>query len=176
MKHVSQTWHVSSRHQEPNAQCQRQPYPRIARDFIAQQTRRRMTHVEDMPKLGKGQGQERDGHRRMLIEPEPDTGQGERAECRGGERDAVEDDREPLPATENRLFWIARRAFQDAPFALAHGQRKGWETRPLPGSGTGFAGAAAEAEVRTGSQDLRLTLRSGCRTADRSRTGEYCRR
>ena len=38
------------------------PYPWIPRDFVVQEVRGRIAHVEDMPELGKGEGQECDRH------------------------------------------------------------------------------------------------------------------
>jgi hypothetical protein len=58
---------LRDRHQKSNARSQRQPYPGIARDSIADPTRRRMTHVEDIPKLAEGEGQERGGRRRVCT-------------------------------------------------------------------------------------------------------------
>jgi hypothetical protein len=39
-----------------------------------------MMHIEDMPELGKGDGQECDRHCRTLIQPKPETTQSKRAE------------------------------------------------------------------------------------------------
>ena len=45
-----------------------------------------MTHIEYVPELREGEGQERDGYSRSLIQPEPEMSQRQRAKGRGGQR------------------------------------------------------------------------------------------
>src|SRR5664280_3720948 len=85
-----------------------------------------MTHVENVPELAKSQGQECDRHRCLLIQPKS-VSQGKRSERRGGQRGAVQHDREPLDPAKNRILRIARRTLQNVPVTLAHGEGKGWK-------------------------------------------------
>ena len=80
MKHVGKARHVDRHHHEPGAKRERAPYPWIACDFIAEEARGLMTHIEDVPELREGEGQERDGYRRSLIQPEPEMSQRQRSQ------------------------------------------------------------------------------------------------
>ena len=57
--------------QKRRAEQRGAPHPAISGLFTAQQPRSRITHVEHMPKLGKGERQEGHRHRRFAVEVQP---------------------------------------------------------------------------------------------------------
>ena len=113
-------------HEQNAAQQERAPQPGVPRHVVDEEARARAAHVEGMPELREGQRQERNRHRLPRVEGEPACG-GERRECTGGQRRAVQRDHQPLHAPEEGLLGIARRSLEDVGLAVAHRQRKGRE-------------------------------------------------
>src|SRR6266545_2506311 len=83
-----------------------------------------MAHVEDVPELAKRQRQERHRHRRLLIQFQSEARKGKGSKCRDGQCGAVQCDREPLAAAENRLLRMAWWSLQYILVAFAHSEGK----------------------------------------------------
>src|SRR3990167_8772815 len=100
---------MDRRRDQENAQRKGAPQERVSGDLVAQQTGTRPPHVEDVPELTEGKGQERYSQGGMVAHAERAERDDERAERRAGEQEAIEADRKPVPTPQDRLLRISRR-------------------------------------------------------------------
>ncbi len=71
MNEVADGCKIGRRGQQDGAKGYRAPEPGVPGRFIEEDARVHRAHVEGVPELREGEGEERDGHRRSRVQIEP---------------------------------------------------------------------------------------------------------
>ena len=176
-EHVRQRRDIGRYCQQDCAQHQRAPQQRIAGDLVSQDARPRIAHVEDVPELREGQRQEGTVTTDRAVQIQPQPGQRQRTRrCRRSARGFA--GRSPIHCARPRIGsfgsrggrWSTSRS--PSPMASAKAGKTS-VTRLRYKICSGRIGRGSAESMR---QPHHQHLAQYCRTADRRRSGGYCRR